>query len=68
MGFNKRYFSEESIRQKAKNSIDYLDFFKYFRVDASITQDKFSVDIVERMSKLKITDEEEILIILRECK
>lgn len=67
MGFNKRFFSEDSIRLKAKHN-NYRDFFYYFKVDGAICQDKFSQNILERINKLKITNEEEINKIIKECK
>lgn len=68
MGFNKRYFSEESIRRKAKDSIDYLDFYKYFKVDAAIIHDNFSSSIIDQIKECKPTDKDKILEILNKCK
>jgi hypothetical protein len=68
MGFNKRYFSKETIRRRADSCTEHYEFYMYFRVDAAICRDEYSEKILKEIRKYKITDKEKILKILNKCK
>jgi len=68
MGFNKRYFSKESLKLKANNSSNYKEFLNYFKVDGAIFEDQFSSSIFEEIKKFSIENEKEINEIITKCK
>lgn len=67
MGFNKRYISKETLKSFSNNN-NYEIFFNYFKANALIFEDNFSLSIGLKMSKLKIIDKDEIVNIMNECK
>lgn len=64
MSFNKRYISKEIIVKIAENNSPEV-FFSYFYSNAIICKDNYSSNIYEQISKLNITDTEEILKIMK---
>lgn len=66
MGFNKRYISKESIKRIAETN--YEQFFNYFKSDAIIATDNFSVEILDDIEKCCITDKDRIIEIMNKCK
>ena len=66
MGFNKRYISRESIKRIADTN--YEQFFNYFKADAIITTDQFSIEILDEIEKCHITDKDRIIEIMNKCK
>lgn len=67
MGFNKRFISKDSLKQYA-NDGDYVRFFKYFKSDALIFDDTFSLDIAREICKCTINNKDEIINIMNKCK
>lgn len=66
MGFNKRYISKESIKRIANTN--YEQFFNYFKADAIIATDSFSIEILDEIEKCYITDKDRIIEIMNKCK
>ena len=67
MGFNKRFISKDSI-QIAANRNDYVYFYNYFKSDAILSEDTFSMNILKKIQKCTIDDKYEIISIMNECK
>jgi hypothetical protein len=68
MGFNKKYISKETIKRVANHN-DYKLFFEYFiKSDAIISDDDFSMKVLNRIKKCTINDKDEIINIMNECK
>ena len=67
MSFNKRYISQNKL-EKISNQYDYISFFNFFNSDSLISEDKFSSNIINEISKYKIEDKEEIIKIMKKCK
>jgi len=67
MGFNKRILSEESIREVANND-NFYNFKMYFKADAFIVRDDFSANILSKIQKISIKDNDKILELMNECK
>jgi len=67
MGFTKKIISKESIKYVA-NSDNYETFFKYFKANAILSEDMFSMNIFKKIEKLTIQDKNEIIEIMNECK
>lgn len=67
MGFNKRFISKESLQLYAKND-DYVRFFNYFKCNALLFDDDFSMKIAQDISKCTIDNKDEIIKIMNRCK
>ena len=67
MGFNKKYISKDTI-QIAANRNDYKYFYNYFKSDAILSDDEFSVNTLKKIKKCTIDDKDEIINIMNECK
>lgn len=67
MGFNKRYISEKSIKSIAICD-DYNQFFNYFKSDAIIATDNFSIKILDEIINCSLIDKDKIIEIMNKCK
>ena len=67
MGFNKRIISKETIKIIADRD-SYIDFYNYFKSDAILSEDNFSLNIIKQIEKCSIEDKDKIIEIMNKCK
>lgn len=67
MGFDKRIISKKTIKIIAEQN-SYIDFYNYFKADAILSEDKFSLNILKQIEKCSLTDKDKIIEIMNKCK
>ena len=67
MGFNKRYISEESIKNIIQEN-NFELFFNYFNSESIICKDGYSSKIFNEIKQLNIKDKDKIVELINKLK